>query len=683
MNHHGPDERTLESWKEIAAYLQRDAKTARNWEKNEGLPVHRHSHKSRSSVYAYPKEIDAWRAGRRVVAEPAAASRPWWRPVAVGATTLLCLIMVGNGVRPASAQQSEGERMRQIPFESGLESPSPDGRYLTFTDWKTGDLAVRDLTTGAKRRLTDEGVGVASGYADSAMISPDGRLVAYPFVDQTHDRYDLRLAPFSGTNIRDPKILHHSDDTKYLFLGGWTPDSKSILIIRQLKDQTSQIAMVSVEDGSLRMLKSFAWRTLGSATLSPDGRHIAYSGAASDTDWDIFALASDGSSEGKLTEGPANDSWPLWSPDGSQVVFFSDRTGASQSMWTVAVRDGKAAGPARLLKSDFGSGRFLPRPLTRNGELYFSTGCCATDVYGAQFNADMEILKPPAPVTQRFVDSTGGGSWSPDGKSLAYYLFRSPSQTIPGGTDLVIRTIATGAERLLHMPQIAVPPYIYTPPARWFPDGRSVMVVSYPSQRPGIGFYRVDLASGSAKLLETVPDAGPPDLSPDGKTIFYRTGSASSGMRLVSFSLDAKRETELKHIPVGKSFTPVAVSPDGKQLAYGVMDNPTGTAAAMSSLEVMPASGGEARQVFRGKMGPLAVTWSRDQKYLLFQQPGPALYRVPLAGGEPEKTGIMRGVFFPQIHPDGRRVVFGSGGEGKQQFWVLENFLPKAPEAYR
>ncbi len=34
----------LESWKEIAAYLGRDARTVRRWEKNEGLPVQRHFH---------------------------------------------------------------------------------------------------------------------------------------------------------------------------------------------------------------------------------------------------------------------------------------------------------------------------------------------------------------------------------------------------------------------------------------------------------------------------------------------------------------------------------------------------------------------------------------------------------------------------------------------------------------
>ena len=89
---------TLESWKEIAAYLQRDAKTARRWEKEEGLPVHRHTHASRSSVYAYPSEIDAWRRNRRVVVEPSAV-KSWRHRLAFGVTTLLFLVMVGNGIR--------------------------------------------------------------------------------------------------------------------------------------------------------------------------------------------------------------------------------------------------------------------------------------------------------------------------------------------------------------------------------------------------------------------------------------------------------------------------------------------------------------------------------------------------------------------------------------------------------
>lgn len=126
----------LESWKEIAAYLQRDAKTASRWEKEEGLPVHRHSHRSRSSVYAYPSEIDAWRASRKAIAEPPPPV-PLWRSLfalprslAFGVAMLACLIMVGNGIRSVSAQAPR-QSARQVwsgPHVDTYGGVSPDGR---------------------------------------------------------------------------------------------------------------------------------------------------------------------------------------------------------------------------------------------------------------------------------------------------------------------------------------------------------------------------------------------------------------------------------------------------------------------------------------------------------------------------------------------------------------------------
>jgi len=55
----------LNTWKEIAAYFDRDVRTVQLWEKNEGLPVHRHTHETRSSVYAFPSELDSWHKARR------------------------------------------------------------------------------------------------------------------------------------------------------------------------------------------------------------------------------------------------------------------------------------------------------------------------------------------------------------------------------------------------------------------------------------------------------------------------------------------------------------------------------------------------------------------------------------------------------------------------------------------
>jgi Putative lumazine-binding len=53
-------QRTLESWKQIAAYLDRSERTVRRWEASEGLPVHRHQHERQDTVFAYRHELAAW-----------------------------------------------------------------------------------------------------------------------------------------------------------------------------------------------------------------------------------------------------------------------------------------------------------------------------------------------------------------------------------------------------------------------------------------------------------------------------------------------------------------------------------------------------------------------------------------------------------------------------------------------
>jgi TolB-like protein/tetratricopeptide (TPR) repeat protein len=63
--HEKPPEDHLDSWKEIAAYLGRDVSTVQRWEKCEAMPVHRHVHDKRSSVYALTYELDAWRQNRQ------------------------------------------------------------------------------------------------------------------------------------------------------------------------------------------------------------------------------------------------------------------------------------------------------------------------------------------------------------------------------------------------------------------------------------------------------------------------------------------------------------------------------------------------------------------------------------------------------------------------------------------
>jgi len=75
-------DKALTSWKEIARFFDREVRTVQRWEKEEGLPIHRHRHQRQSSVYAYPAELEAWRRERggqlpemRVQSTPAAGRR--------------------------------------------------------------------------------------------------------------------------------------------------------------------------------------------------------------------------------------------------------------------------------------------------------------------------------------------------------------------------------------------------------------------------------------------------------------------------------------------------------------------------------------------------------------------------------------------------------------------------------
>ena len=57
-------QKTLESWKQIAAYLDRSERTVRRWEASEGLPVHRREHEKQDTVFAFRHEVEAWSRSR-------------------------------------------------------------------------------------------------------------------------------------------------------------------------------------------------------------------------------------------------------------------------------------------------------------------------------------------------------------------------------------------------------------------------------------------------------------------------------------------------------------------------------------------------------------------------------------------------------------------------------------------
>lgn len=671
-----PEKQTLESWKEIAAYLQRDAKTARRWEKEEGLPVHRHSHSVRSSVYAYPSEIDAWRAGRRLTPEPAA--RRLWKIPAFAVTMLLCLIMAGNGIRPVSAQPSQ-PAARQIWLTSPSQEPgavSRDGRYIAFTDWTTGDLFVRDVSTGTNRRLTDSRGAESGDFAETAAISPDNRLVAYHWFSGKELKHELRIVPMNGGSPRTVYRGESGNGIDFMLPQAWSQDQKQLLVSHALPDQTTQVVMLSVDNGSARVIKTVGWRYVN-ADLSPDGRYIAYDSPAENTrNRDIFVVATDGSRGGAVVENPADDGEPVWTPDGSRILFVSTRTG-NMSLWSVAMEDGEPKGAAELVKPDI---RLESMWMARNGTLhYYVPGSSSPNIYSAELDENMKVSKAPALATEKFVNSNNGPGLSADGQYLAYMSFRAEKGT------LVVRTLKTGEEREVHSQAHVGMIRGYGP--MWFPDGRSVLVLTREPQKPGFSFYRVELDSGKSELVHRViqPVLYGYRLSPDGKALFYTEPSTTTlTTRLMRFDLESKTETELKS---GELFITVAVSPDSKRLAYVA----SAASGGASYIAVMPAAGGESREVYRGSNWTdmsryNTLAWTPDQRFLMFVRGGAGagspsvLWRVPATVGPPEQMYVSAatGIASPQVQPDGKRIFFAGSERTGSEVWALENFLPKA-----
>jgi TolB-like protein len=155
------ESRILDSWKAIALYLQRDVTTVQRWEKQEGMPVHRHLHHKRGSVYALSSELDAWRQSRKLrfddVQEPAPEApagsdrqqttvpggRRWvvLSAAAVALVALLTLVYVATRSRAGDAGRPKIRSLAVLPLQNLSGDPSQDYMADGMTEELIGRLS--------------------------------------------------------------------------------------------------------------------------------------------------------------------------------------------------------------------------------------------------------------------------------------------------------------------------------------------------------------------------------------------------------------------------------------------------------------------------------------------------------------------------------------------------------------
>jgi Tol biopolymer transport system component len=554
-------------------------------------------------------------------------------------------------------------RVCEGPQGTILGGPSPDGRFLSCLDPETGDLALLDLTSGQRRRLTHKASPQSAEFAYFSVVSPDSRRVAYAWFNQ-EKFYELRVVAVDGS---DSRILYRNEEAGFVQPSAWSPDGKEILTLFFRKDSISQIALVSTTDGSVRVLKSLNWVYPKKMDFSPDGRFIVYDtfGRNGARERDIFVLSTDGSREVALVEHPGDDLFPLWSPDGRRILFASDR-GGTMDLWMIAVEDGKPQGSAALVRRD--PGRILPMGMTRSGALFYGLRTGTSDVYVASFDPDAgQVLGRAVLASRRIPGGNSAPEWSPDGKFLAYFSRRGTENFGQEARVISIRALETGEERDL------APKLAHLESIRWSRDGRYFLAAGSDRRSRG-GLYRVDARSGDAAPIvqdETATFRGLEGIwSANGEDVFYAVRSE------IRFrSLQTAQEKSLYAAGPSTRIRYLALAPDGRRLAFVSSE---GTQAEV--LRVMAAEGGAAREVFRlAGGGSTGAEWTPDGKHLMLTASGegnPEIWRVPLEGGQPLKMAIpsdWQGSL--RVHPDGRRVAFAAG-KNRSEVWVMENFLP-------
>jgi Tol biopolymer transport system component len=429
---------------------------------------------------------------------------------------------------------------------------------------------------------------------------------------------------------------------------------------------------MSLSDGSYRAVTLLRQALLNGASLSPDGRHLAYAipAGAGETQHDIFVVAVDGSGESSAVQGPADDLFPIWSHDGTSVLFLSNRT-RTPSLWSVEMRDGRPSAPPILVKPDIGDVR--PLGLSEQGTLfYYRSGRSRQNVHMVTLDG-MQATAAPVVTSERFVNANSGPSWSRDGQYLAYYSFRPQP-------FLVVRAASSGEERDVALEAEVLSPYYAGP--KWFPDSRSVLTLRQEPGSTAVGFYRRRWDVAEETLLHEIDVfPGAYDLSPDGRTIFYIRSDAGAGPgfgMLVAVDIASGRATTLRK---DERLLAVAVSPDGREVAYLKWIRDADRPGSPSVVEIIPASGGPARQVFRddpwlsgARFNTLA--WFPDGRHLMFVRDDGLLWRVPNAGGPATPMGVAMDarIKSPAVHPDGSPLAFGTVDADDNDVWLLENF---------
>jgi len=238
------------------------------------------------------------------------------------------------------------------------------------------------------------------------------------------------------------------------------------------------------------------------AQMSPDGSQIVFRSDRSGGNNDIWVMDADGSNPVQLTSDPGFDSRPVWSPDGSKILFTSDRSG-DDDIW---IMNANGSGQTNLSNNALGDDTAASWSADGSQIAFKSTRDGNDEIYVMNANGTGQIN-----ITNNLAKDSGA-DWSPDGSRILFVSDRGVSTDVwvmdtDGSNPINLTNNPTGTDSN----------------ASWSADSSKII---FKSDRDGGNseIYVMDAdGSNQTRLTDNAFVDGAPSWSPDGSQIIFQT----------------------------------------------------------------------------------------------------------------------------------------------------------------
>ncbi len=479
---------------------------------------------------------------------------------------------------------------------------SPNHAEIAFVSG--GDIWTVPATGGEARLLVSH-----PATESRPLYSPDGTRLA--FVSTRTGTADIYIL-----DLRDGALKRLTFDDARNSLDAWAPDGKSLYYSSNRADisNMNDLYKIPAEGGTPVAVSADRYGDESQAAPHPTSGAIAFtSGAMAVSQWwrkghahideTRLTLVTPNPQGGAphyqpLLDNHAKNLWPLWSADGKQLFFVSDRSG-TENFWSLT----PGSLPRQL--THFTDGRVLWPGIAHDGKsLVFERDFAIWNLdpaTGKTAQIPITLRGAPAGPATTHLSLPANFSdleLSPDGKKIAFVARGQVFAASAKDGGAAIRITQTGTQEN----QLA-----------WAPNNRQLVFVS---DRDGVEqIYLYDLGKETETRLTNSPFKDQnPVWSPDGKQLAY----VRDGRELHVLTLDTKADRTLTTQKFRNLTTfaakPVSWSPDGQWLAYF-----GGDTRGFRNVTLVPAAGGPERAAsFLANSFSDHIVWSPDRSYLLF-----------------------------------------------------------------